>query len=175
MNTKPSNVFNISAIQQAVRDRKQNLLFLHAMTGCGDITSALYRQGNKRVFGLLMSNDDISGYEVKVFNSENLSPVKGKKFVLALYGAQMLATLDEYMYYAYNRNIASKSIGATFTLAALPPTSSATRQHSLRTYLQEQQWLGRDIPPTEWGWKYHNNSLIPIATDLPATPHLRNS
>ena len=72
-----------------------------------------------------MSNDDIPGYEAKVFNSETLSPaevsVKGKKFILALYGGQMLAKLDEYMYYAYNRNIASKSIGAIFTLAALSP------------------------------------------------------
>ena len=47
-------------------------------------------------------------------------------------------------------------MGATFTLAAFPPTSAAARQHSLRTYLQVQQWLGRDIPPTGWGWKYHN-------------------
>ena len=96
--------------------------------------------------------------------------VTGEKFVLALYGCQRLAMLDEYRYYAYNRNIASKSIGATFTLAALPPTSAAARQQSLRTYLQVQQWFGRDLPPTEWGWKYHNNSLIPIATDLPAAP-----
>ena len=43
MNTKPAKVFNISVIQQAVGDRRQNLLllFFHAMTGC-DITSALY-------------------------------------------------------------------------------------------------------------------------------------
>ena len=99
MNTKPSKVFNISAMQQAVRYGKQNLLFLHAMTGCGDITSALYRQGTKKAFGLHMSNDYIPGYEL-VFNSETLSPaevsVKGKKFVLALYGGQRLATLDEY-------------------------------------------------------------------------------
>ena len=47
-------------------------------------------------------------------------------------------------------------MGATFTLAAFPPTSAAARQHSLRTYLQVQQWLGRDIPTTGWGWKYHN-------------------
>ena len=121
-----------------------------------------------------MSNDDISGYEVKVFNSATLSPaevsVKGKQFVLALYGGQRLVTLDQYRYYVYNRNIASKSINKTFTLAALPPTSSAARQHSFRTYLQKQQWLGRDLQPTEWGWKYHNNSLTPIATDLPDTP-----
>ena len=49
----------------------------------------------------------------------------GEKFVLALYGSQRFATLDEYMYNAHNRNIASKSMGVTFTLAALPPTSVA--------------------------------------------------
>ena len=58
MNNKPAKVFNISAIQQAVGDRKQNLLFLHAITGC-DTTS----------FRLLMSNDDLAT-EVKVFSSE---------------------------------------------------------------------------------------------------------
>ena len=48
MNTKPAKVFNISAIQQAVGDRKQNLLllFCHPITGC-DITFALYGQGKK--------------------------------------------------------------------------------------------------------------------------------
>ena len=54
----------------------------------------------------------------------------------------------------HNRNIAIKSMGAIFTLAAFPPTSAAARHHSLLTYLQVQQWLGRDLPPTEWGWKY---------------------
>ena len=34
MNTKPAKVFNINAIQQAVGDRKQTLLFCHAITGC---------------------------------------------------------------------------------------------------------------------------------------------
>ena len=43
--------------------------------------------------------------------------VTGEKFVLALYGGQRLATLDEYMYSAYNRNITIKSINTTFTLA----------------------------------------------------------
>ena len=52
----------------------------------------------------------------------------GEEFVLALYGGQRLATLDEYRY--YNRNIAIKSMGARLTLAALPPTSAAAREHS---------------------------------------------
>ena len=42
-------------------------------------------------------------------------------------------------------------------------------QLAVRDRKQVQQWLGRDLPPTDWGLKYHNNSLIPIATDLPAT------
>ena len=37
-------------------------------------------------------------------------------------------------------------MGATFTLAAFPPTSAAARQHYLQAYLQVQQWLGRDLP-----------------------------
>ena len=54
MNTKPAKVFNISAIQPTVRDRKQNLLFLHAITGCGDITSAPYLdKAGKGHFGYL--------------------------------------------------------------------------------------------------------------------------
>ena len=77
MDNKPAKVFNtcINAIQQAVRDRKQNLLFLHAITGC-DRTHALYRQCKKNAFWQLMSNDDLPGYEVKVFNSETLSPAE---------------------------------------------------------------------------------------------------
>ena len=91
-------------------------------------------------------------------------------YCLAFYGGQRLATLDDREYRYYNRNIAIKSMGATFTLAAFPPTSAAARQHYWWTYLQVQQWLGRDLPPTEWGWRYHSNSLIPIATYLLAAP-----
>ena len=56
----------------------------------------------------------------------------GEKFVLPLYGGQRLATL---VLCLHNRNIASKSMCATFTLAALPQTNAAARHHSLRTYL----------------------------------------
>jgi len=36
-------------------------------------------------------------------------------------------------------------------LVALPPTSAAAREHSFRVYHQMQQWLGVELPPTEWG------------------------
>ena len=121
-----------------------------------------------------MSNDELAK-EMTVFNTETSNPTdvsaSGEKFLLALYGGTRFNTLDEYIYYAYKRNIAGKSVGAKFTLANLPPTSAAARQHSLRTYLQVQQWLGKDPSPTEWGWKTHNNNLLlPLPTDLPPAP-----
>jgi hypothetical protein len=57
MHNKLANVFSINTTQQAIGEKqKHNLLFLQAVT-C-DTTSALYRQGKKRVFLLPMSNDD---------------------------------------------------------------------------------------------------------------------
>ena len=41
------------------------------------MTPALYRQGKKKAFWQLMSNDDLPGYEVKVFNSETFESCGG--------------------------------------------------------------------------------------------------
>ena len=117
-------------------------------------------------FRLLMSNDDLAR-EMTVFNDVSRS---GEKFLLALYGGTRFTSIDEFRYYSYKRNIAGKSVGAKFTLASLPPTSAAARQHSLRTFLQVQQWLGNELSPTEWGWKIQDTSLLPVTTDLPPAP-----
>ena len=55
---------------------------------------------------------------------------------------------------------------------SLPPTSAATKYHSLRTYQQVQAWIGESthVPPGEWGWKVVNRQMLPIATDVPAAP-----
>ena len=169
---KPHKIFNINMIQQSVGDKVQNLLFLHAVTGC-DTTSVLFRQGKKKAFKLLTEKGDLA-MEVTVFNRatanhEDVS-LAGENFLLALYGGTKFSTLDEYRYYAYKRTIASNSVSSTFHLATLPPTSAAPRQHSFRTYLQVQQWLGNELPPTEWGWQLLNNIFVPVPTDLPAAP-----
>ncbi|GBO12241.1 hypothetical protein AVEN_44663-1 [Araneus ventricosus] len=46
----------------------------------------------------------------------------------------------------------TKTLSSKFNLAALPTTSAAASQHSLRVYLQVQQWLVNNLDPTEWGW-----------------------
>ena len=53
---------------------------------------------------------------------------------------------------------------------SLPPTSSAAKYHSLRVYCQVQQWLGRDILPENWGWKFKCEMLLPNQTDKDPAP-----
>ncbi len=45
-------------------------------------------------------------------------------------------------------------------------------QHSLRVYLQVQQWKGSggELLPVEWGWKESDRGLMPVHTDLPPAP-----
>ena len=102
-------------------------------------------------------------------NHEDIATA-GEQFLLKLYGAELFATLDKYRHVAYKRSVARTSPSNSFTLVSLPPTTAAARQHSYRVYLQVQQWLGRYLPPTEWGWKTDEHNLIVIGTDQPAAP-----
>ena len=55
-------------------------------------------------------------------------------------------------------------------MASLPPTSAAAQQHSYIVYLPVQQWLGHSLPPSEWGWKKDEHTLVAVATDETAAP-----
>ena len=63
-------------------------------------------------------------------------------------------------------------MSSNFKLENLPPTSAAAKYHSYRTYFTIQEWLGNDgkLDPTDWGWKYQENMLIPILTERPVAP-----
>ena len=53
----------------------------------------------------------------------------------------------------------------------LPPTSSAAKYHSLRVYLQVQEWLRvSELNPLEWGWKLSEGQLVPVETGMPVAP-----
>ena len=54
----------------------------------------------------------------------------------------------------------------------LPPTSAATKYHSLRVYHQVQVWKGNEVavPPEQWGWKVVNGLMVPVLSDLPPAP-----
>jgi len=55
----------------------------------------------------------------------------------------------------------------------LPPTVNAAKFHVLRAHLQTLQWktlMSTEASPTDWGWKLHDQHLIPVATDAPVAP-----
>ena len=33
-----------------------------------------------------------------------------------------------------------------------------------------QQWIGNNVCPTDWGWNYRDESLVPLTTDRPVAP-----
>ena len=73
----------------------------------------------------------------------------------------------------YNSFVKATARNSCVKLPSLPPTADAALGHFKRVYLQIQNWLGRELLPEEWDWKYHNGILIPeTMTQQPAPQHL---
>lgn len=53
-----------------------------------------------------------------------------------------------------------------------PPTESATKYHSFRTYYQVSVWKSQETPltATEWGWFVKENSYYPTVSDMSPAP-----
>ena len=70
----------------------------------------------------------------------------GQKIILSLYTAEkQFETLDNFRGPVYKRAIKKVKVSSQFKFERLPPTTEAARQHSLRTYLQVQTWLGKTV------------------------------
>jgi len=166
----PPIVYDLQAIQSAIGGVRTHLMTLHAITGC-DTTSALFGKGKKKAL-LLAQNDSLDFLDVfkSSESSKDSISMAGEKFLLKLYGARSVATLDKYRYTCYNRSIGRSSLTSSFKLESLPPTSAAARQHSFRTYLTVQQWQGNLLNPTQWGWRKQDDMLAPVETDEPVAP-----
>lgn len=166
----PPIVHDIQAIRKSIGDMKTHLMSLHAITGC-DTVSALFGQGKKKAF-LLAQKDSLhvlDVFENSGSSKDNIARA-GEEFLLKLYGARRVDTLDKYRYTCYNRSISSSSVSSSFKLQSLPPTSAAAAQHSFRTYLTVQQWKGNQLDPTEWGWRIQDNMMVPVETDQHVAP-----
>lgn len=149
---------------------KNNLLFLHAISGC-DTTSAFYRQGKIKFVKLLDNSKEIQE-AVQVFYQPDADPkelfVAGRLLLVALYTTKVGQTsLDEIRYSQYARSLANPG----FNLASLPPTNAAADQHLLRVYHQLQTWNGTSLDALRWGWKSSCFGLLPIPTTKDPAPH----
>ena len=74
-------------------------------------------------------------------------------------------TLTELRYKNYMKIAAYSS---KIVPSKLPPTERAAWYHSLRVYLQIQQWktlMECAMNPLDWGWKVEHGRMTPITTD----------
>lgn len=172
MKNRPDKIYSSCGLQKVLGDMSRHILFLHAVTGC-DTTSAPFRKGKKNAFQKLKSNAALRE-RMEIFNCSSSSvedvTMAGEEFILAMYGVKPGSSLDMARYRTYLKTVSKQRINANFNLAALPPTSAAAKQHSLRVFHQVQQWRGVDLPPTEWGWKVENGGLRPVTTLKEAAP-----
>ena len=153
-----------------------HILVTHAISGC-DRNGAPYRRGKTAAFNAIDNNKDLSFLDVfkSADSTHDQISTAGETFLLRIYNAPITTkSLDELRYVRYNNQITSKKLTAVsgVELKALPPTSDAAKYHSYRAYYQVQQWLGNELPPTEWGWTRisQNENLVPVVKDKPAAP-----
>lgn len=69
--------------------------------------------------------------------------------------------------YFFFNSTARQSLNKNFHLACLPSTLDAVVHHSMRVYMQVQDWLGKSLPLTTWGWKKHRDCVLPVTADKP--------
>jgi len=102
-------------------------------------------------------------------SQEDISDL-GKDLMVDLFGGKSNDTLSSLRHIIFTKKVATAK--AYVTPARLPPTSPATRFHSLRVYFQIMVCMGMadDMNPTEWRWKQENNQFIPIMTEKIAAP-----
>lgn len=167
-------IYNMQSIKDGLGATvSAHLLVAHAISGC-DTVSAMHNMGKKAPLRELEAQDCTF---LDTFKSENATHDEiaraGEEFILRLYRAKKTSkTLDDWRHIAYSRVMKTrkKAKSANFTqfhLHNLPPTSAAAKYHSYRTYFTVQQWLGRCLQPTDWGWQCNDGVLIPTFSDRP--------
>jgi len=126
--TNPPIVHDIQAIQKVIDHIRTYLMTLHAITGC-DTTSTLFSHGKKNAF-LLAQTDSLDVLDVFENHGSSKEDVTraGEEFLLKLYGARTVQTLDKHRYTCYNRSIRRSSLSSSFKLESLPSWSLCPQQ-----------------------------------------------
>ena len=149
-----------------------NLLFVHAFLGC-DTTSSVFGLGKGLALKKHLKDENFRECAAVFTNGEGISVddiVKyGEIAMVILFGGNSPEKLDSLRLSIFYQKVAGS---VTFVKPEnLPPTSAATRYHSLRTYHQIQVWKGRnDLPAEHWGWTVKGSRLLAVHTDKPPAP-----
>ena len=149
------------------RNVTSSILFVHALLGC-DTTSRVHGIGK----GIALKKAKINAQFRQlagVFNRSDSSREDvieaGEKALLSVFNAASTESLNSLRYIKYCQKVATGNV--CLQPENLPPTSSAASFHSLRVYLQVQEWKQNQLRPQDWGWRLSDGRLLPILTDRP--------
>ena len=112
--------------------------------------------------------------QAKVFHSNSASTHDvidaGERALVLVYNGMLTDTLDSLRHKRFCEKVASKA--SHVKPQSLPPTSAAAKYHSLRVYLQVQEWKGSaaELNPIDWGWQECEEGFVPLQTSLPPAP-----
>ena len=161
--SKTRRVWNIKKTKSALGlDVCSGILYMHALLGC-DTTSRVHGIG-KGVAVKKFQKNDLFCDQAKVFNNTAVI-ASGERSLVCLYNGLPTEPLNSLRYTCFCHKVASGN--TCVQPESLPQTSAAARFHSMRVYLQVQQWKDNHLPPQKWGWELKNEKLAPIPTNLP--------
>jgi len=153
-------------------EEKKALLAVHALSGC-DSVSSLFGKGKKSAFEVVQKSLALQK-ALQVFLEPHALKMElfeaGRSFLLHLYGCGNSKTLEAARYKLYLKKVTTMGIKSDFDLSSLPPTTSAAQFHILRAYHTVQQWMGKKLPPTEFGWTKTGNCLVPVVMKAKFAP-----
>ena len=138
------------------------MLFVHALLGC-DTTSHIYGLG-KGVALQLIRTDKTFQEKAKVFRDANKKKeviiAAGEKAIVLAHKGLPKDNLDNLRLLRFHQKVNSSTVFVQPQV--LPPTSAAAKFHSMRVYLQVQQWMGQgdQLKPEDCGW-YEKDAVSP--------------
>ena len=168
---KNTKIWSMKQLVSVLEELRHLLLFLHNFTGC-DTMSRPFGIGKGAALKKLKSCLQMQTAAQVFLQEVSLETVQsaGEKALVMMYGGNPSESLDALRYRLFCSKVA---VETTFVqVHTLPPTSVVTRFHSLRVYLQVQEWLGncQMVEPKQCGWKLEHGRLVPVPTDIPAAP-----
>jgi len=168
--TTSKGSYDVRSIQESLSERQRRyLLFCHAFTGC-DTVSAIAGHGKTTLFDRLCTGDIDKDMDIflNVQASRDVVIRSGISIFQYIYHAPGTA-LAVIRYSMFSRKAANGLIKPE----TLPPTEGAAAQHSLRAYLQTQDWMllqSMSLDPSGYGWTLGSNGYEPIPTLDPMAP-----
>ena len=127
-----------------------NILFVHAFLGC-DTTSRLFGIGKAAGLKLVTENETFRE-QAEVFRSVNSSKdqvtTAGDKAMTTVQKGKLNDHLDTMRYQRFQELVTTRKKAIHPNM--LPPTSAATKYHSLGVFHKVQQWQGNTLPVEDW-------------------------